>query len=101
MVRAKLASDDNFCADWLWMHGRWRAQDDANRRLRIQSKRSILKEALDLRGLAHCTHNHFSVSASDVITVAFVWAPGWGLHDYGTARVCCDSPAFRLGRALD
>ncbi|OYV46311.1 MAG: hypothetical protein B7X06_03695, partial [Verrucomicrobia bacterium 21-51-4] len=47
----KLASDDNFCSDWLWMHNRWRAQGDPCRRLRIQSKRSILKEALELRGL--------------------------------------------------
>ena len=42
-----LATDEELCASWLWSHERWRTQDVAARRLRLEAKRSLLD--LDLR----------------------------------------------------
>ncbi len=42
----KLRSDACACADWLWLHDRWRHQDSPSRRLRLQSRRNLLPETL-------------------------------------------------------
>ncbi|MDR2844877.1 MAG: hypothetical protein LBV28_02150 [Puniceicoccales bacterium] len=50
----KLRSDEGFCADWLWMHKRWKIGADATRRFAITQRRNILPENLDAFGLAVC-----------------------------------------------
>ncbi|MDR2981743.1 MAG: hypothetical protein LBV12_05800 [Puniceicoccales bacterium] len=40
----KLKENDNFCADWLWMHKRWKTQDNVSVRFRLEQKRNILSE---------------------------------------------------------
>jgi hypothetical protein len=35
-----LSSNDDVCADWLWMHNRWHTQDEANAFLHISAKRT-------------------------------------------------------------
>lgn len=35
----KLKSNENLCADWLWLHNRWRTQDSPETRLRIESRK--------------------------------------------------------------
>lgn len=42
----KLASDFNTCADWLWMHNRWKGFDGFN----LEFRKSILDETLKLSG---------------------------------------------------
>ncbi|HWA07900.1 MAG TPA: glycosyltransferase family 9 protein [Opitutaceae bacterium] len=41
-LESLLRSDENLCASWLWAHDRWRHQDVPARRLRLESKRSLL-----------------------------------------------------------
>jgi ADP-heptose:LPS heptosyltransferase/lauroyl/myristoyl acyltransferase len=48
----KLRADDQICADWLWMHSRWRHQDEPARRFRLQSKRDLLPAQLAWMGLS-------------------------------------------------
>jgi heptosyltransferase II len=47
-----LASDENLCASWLWSHDRWRHQDMAEKRFRLESKRDLLPAELASRELA-------------------------------------------------
>lgn len=37
-----LREDDALCADWLWIHKRWKTQHETHRRLRIEQKKSLL-----------------------------------------------------------
>ncbi len=46
-----LAGDEEFCASWLWSHGRWRTQDVPSQRLRLEAKRDLLDADLAARGL--------------------------------------------------
>lgn len=46
-----LSSNDNLCASWLWAHDRWRNQDMPARRFRLEAKRDLLAEELNVRGL--------------------------------------------------
>lgn len=46
-----LRSDDSLCASWLWAHDRWRNQDMAGKRLRLEAKRNLLAADLAARGL--------------------------------------------------
>lgn len=41
-LESLLRADENFCASWLWAHGRWRNQDMPDRRLRLEMKRDLL-----------------------------------------------------------
>ncbi|MDR0902204.1 MAG: hypothetical protein LBM92_05480 [Opitutaceae bacterium] len=50
-----LAGDDEFCASWLWSHGRWRTQDVPSQRLRLEARRDLLDADLSARGLARAT----------------------------------------------
>ena len=42
----KLRSSDNTCADWLWLHSRWRHQDAPRQRFHLKSRRNLLPEQL-------------------------------------------------------
>lgn len=42
-LEQKLSEDENLCADWLWLHNRWRHQDEPHRRFRLESKRDRLE----------------------------------------------------------
>jgi ADP-heptose:LPS heptosyltransferase/lauroyl/myristoyl acyltransferase len=46
----KLRDSPAYCADWLWLHSRWRHQDHPTRRFRLQSKRDLLPEQLAWQG---------------------------------------------------
>lgn len=46
----KLRAEDSFRTDWLWLHDRWRTQDQPERRLRLQHRREALDEELTWRG---------------------------------------------------
>ena len=46
-----LSADEALCASWLWSHERWRTQDVAARRLRLEAKRSLLDLDLAARSL--------------------------------------------------
>ncbi len=43
-LETMLRTNDGFCANWLWMHDRWRHQDEPWRRFRLHSRRNILRE---------------------------------------------------------
>lgn len=47
----KLKKSDDFCCDWLWLHDRWRTQDEPHSRFKLKMKRSFLnkKEGLERR----------------------------------------------------
>jgi heptosyltransferase II len=62
-----LRSDDNLCASWLWGHNRWRNQDIAAKRFRLDAKRSLLTEDLAARGLSTLPRR----------TRVFVRLPNW------------------------
>jgi lauroyl/myristoyl acyltransferase len=51
-LESLLASDDNACASWLWVHDRWRNQDIPAKRLRLEAKRDLISTDLRARGLA-------------------------------------------------
>jgi ADP-heptose:LPS heptosyltransferase len=51
-LEAQLRSNDDGCPDWLWLHSRWRHQDDPQRRFHLESKRNLLPEQLSSLGLA-------------------------------------------------
>ncbi len=51
-LESRLATDDNLCASWLWVHDRWRNQDMPPRRLRLEAKRNLLAAEQHARGLA-------------------------------------------------
>lgn len=40
----KLKESDELCSDWLWLHNRWRTQDEPFKRLCLQMKRDNLDE---------------------------------------------------------
>jgi len=42
----KLRGSEDVCADWLWLHNRWRHQDEPSRRFRLESKCNLLAEQL-------------------------------------------------------
>lgn len=46
-LEAKLASDNDICADWLWMHDRWKSFREFN----LNHKKDILQETLKAYGL--------------------------------------------------
>jgi len=50
-LESKLRSDDNYCADWLWLHSRWRHQDSPSQRFRLSSKRNLLADQMASLGL--------------------------------------------------
>lgn len=41
-----MTQNENICADWLWLHKRWRTQDEPHLRLQIVEKRSSLPDIL-------------------------------------------------------
>ena len=45
-LEAKLAENDNLCADWLWMHNRWKGFNGFN----LEHRKSILDESVRLYG---------------------------------------------------
>ena len=45
-----LQSSDDACADWLWLHDRWKTQDNPRRRLRLVHKKSYLEPYLCFAG---------------------------------------------------
>jgi len=47
----KLRSSDEVCADWLWLHNRWRNQNSWERRFRLEAKRNLLTEQMTSLGL--------------------------------------------------
>lgn len=51
-LESHLRTDDATCASWLWAHDRWRHQDVPRRRLRLESRRSLLDEDCRERGRA-------------------------------------------------
>ncbi len=46
-----LSSSDDHCADWLWMHKRWKTQDNPGKRLRLEQKKSLLEQSREYYGL--------------------------------------------------
>ncbi|OHE73052.1 MAG: hypothetical protein A2Y14_02670 [Verrucomicrobia bacterium GWF2_51_19] len=46
----KLRTSTSLSGNWLWMHSRWRTQDEPRQRLRIQSKKDRLVETLAFLG---------------------------------------------------
>lgn len=46
----KLKDDKGFRHDWLWLHDRWRTQDQPERRLRLEQRRDALAEEVAWRG---------------------------------------------------
>ncbi|PWU04457.1 MAG: hypothetical protein C5B43_04515, partial [Verrucomicrobia bacterium] len=51
----KLQENDNYCADWLWFHNRWKTQDNPLGRYKIKNK----KIDCNLRSLEHKTRFWF------------------------------------------
>jgi heptosyltransferase II len=51
-LEEKLRSSQEVCPDWLWLHSRWRHQDEPGRRFRLESKRNLLAPQLASLGLA-------------------------------------------------
>jgi len=49
-LEQQLKNDDNLCADWLWLHRRWKTQFEPNACLKLQSSRNILEETLAFQG---------------------------------------------------
>lgn len=47
----QLKSNDNACADWLWLHRRWKTQNEGAVSLRLQASRNLLNETLIFRNL--------------------------------------------------
>tara|TARA_B100000989_G_C19514292_1_gene460789 strand:+ start:95 stop:1636 length:1542 start_codon:yes stop_codon:yes gene_type:complete len=43
-LEEKLRNDASLCEDWLWLHSRWRTQDQASQRFRIESRKGELLE---------------------------------------------------------
>lgn len=43
-LEKRLQEDENICADWLWLHERWRHQDHPTLRFQLQSRRNHLQE---------------------------------------------------------
>jgi heptosyltransferase II len=41
-LEQKLTNDDDICADWLWMHNRWRIQDDPKQRFSLSHRKKDL-----------------------------------------------------------
>ncbi len=41
-LEAKLSESPQRCAEWLWLHNRWKTQDSAKRRLRLECKRDMI-----------------------------------------------------------
>ncbi|MGF1450153.1 MAG: glycosyltransferase family 9 protein [Opitutales bacterium] len=50
-LEAKLRESDEQAADWLWLHNRWRTQDEPGRRLRLEHRNNKLARALEIDGL--------------------------------------------------
>ncbi len=42
----QLKENENICADWLWLHRRWKIQQEPNRYLHLHSDKNLLGEAL-------------------------------------------------------
>ena len=63
----KLRSQENYCADWLWLHSRWRHQDEPRKRFRLESKRDLLSAQLASLGL----------TAPPRCTRFFIRLPNW------------------------
>lgn len=53
----KILADEHYCADWLWLHDRWRNQDRPERRLRLQAKKNALEEDRCFRHLQQLPRN--------------------------------------------
>ena len=49
-LEAKLKENDNTCADWLWLHQRWKTQQEPECCLRLRSGRNLLEETLQYQG---------------------------------------------------
>jgi lauroyl/myristoyl acyltransferase/ADP-heptose:LPS heptosyltransferase len=60
-LEKKMRADDNFCADWLWLHKRWKIGINASERFMLKPKRrDILGENIAALGLGACPRNeHF------------------------------------------
>ncbi|WP_269540868.1 glycosyltransferase family 9 protein [Cerasicoccus fimbriatus] len=46
----KLRSEEKFRTDWLWLHERWRTQDEPERRLQLKHRRNALEDEMAWRG---------------------------------------------------
>ncbi|GHB90024.1 glycosyltransferase family 9 protein [Cerasicoccus arenae] len=46
----KMIAEPAFRTDWLWLHDRWRTQDQANRRLQLKHRRDALPDEIAWRG---------------------------------------------------
>ena len=42
----KLREDEGLCQDWLWLHTRWKTQDEPCRRFRIEARKQLLPKTL-------------------------------------------------------
>ncbi len=49
-LEKKLRTDTGFQNDWLWLHDRWRTQDQWDRRLQLKHRRNSLEDELYWRG---------------------------------------------------
>ena len=57
-LEGKIRADDNFCADWLWLHKRWKIGINASDRFMLKPKRrNILRENIEALGLESCPRN--------------------------------------------
>ncbi len=50
-LEARLRESDEQAADWLWLHNRWRTQDEPGRRLRLEHRNNKLARTLEVDGL--------------------------------------------------
>ncbi len=46
----RLKTSDDICADWLWLHSRWRCQDIPEKRLRLAAKRDAIVDTCEFHG---------------------------------------------------
>jgi len=53
----KLQDESAFRTDWLWLHDRWRTQDQPERRLQLYHRRNALPEELEWRGWSTLPRN--------------------------------------------
>ena len=58
----KLKENDALCADWLWLHDRWRCQDEPRWRFQIRAKKNILQDTLKFEGKQQLDkQTHFAI----------------------------------------
>jgi lauroyl/myristoyl acyltransferase/ADP-heptose:LPS heptosyltransferase len=59
-LEKKIRGDDNFCADWLWLHKRWKVAREARVRFTLrESRHDLLAENIAALGCSECPRNEY------------------------------------------